>query len=60
MTLTLDTPLGPADLSTCGRCGQTTEIKQLFRCTDRSWICHDCITEAVETQRLATVTDRKV
>ncbi|KAA9380128.1 hypothetical protein F5972_11025 [Microbispora cellulosiformans] len=60
MTLTLDTPLGLTDLSTCGRCGQTTQIEQLFRCADHSWICQDCITEAIETQRLATVAGRKV
>ena len=59
MTLTLDTPLGLTDLSTCGRCGQTTQIEQLFRCTSNSWSWHDCITEAIETHRLATVAGRK-
>ncbi|MEV4296078.1 hypothetical protein [Microbispora rosea] len=60
MSLTLDTPLGLTDLSTCGRCGQTTHIEQLLRCTDHSSICHDCISEAIETHRLATVVGRKV
>ncbi len=60
MTLTFDTPLGLTDLSACGRCGQTTQIEQLFRCTDRSWVCQDCISEAIEAHRLATVTGRKV
>ncbi|MFI7631677.1 hypothetical protein [Microbispora rosea] len=60
MTLTLDTPLGLTDLSTCGRCSTTTQIEQLFRCTDHSWICHECITEAIETHHLATVAGRKV
>ncbi|WP_055483183.1 hypothetical protein [Sphaerimonospora mesophila] len=60
MTRTLDLPLQLTDLTGCSRCGQTTPIEQLFRCADKTWICHDCVAAAVEAHRLAAVADRKV
>ncbi|WP_433501721.1 hypothetical protein ACQP1K_29230 (plasmid) [Sphaerimonospora sp. CA-214678] len=60
MNLTLDLPLQLTDLTGCGRCGETTPIEQLFRCADRTLICHDCVTAAVEAHRLAAVASREI
>ncbi|GIH68366.1 MULTISPECIES: hypothetical protein [Sphaerimonospora] len=60
MTLILDLPLYSTDLTACGRCGETAQLEQMFRCSGRTWICLGCITEAVEAHRLAVVAGRQV
>ncbi|PZG08924.1 hypothetical protein [Nonomuraea aridisoli] len=58
--LSLGIPLYATDLTACIRCARPVSLRLSWKTLDGGRICLDCVTEQVEANRLATLTDRNV
>jgi hypothetical protein len=60
MSLTLDLPLYRTDLTACTRCTNPVILQHSWPTAGGGRICTECVAEAVEAHRLATVADRDI